>query len=157
MSNEAARIETLLETGQITYAEAAVMQEQEDTEQENESAVRKKGNTALQVSGVHKSRRYSRRGGRAYPEPSDSELDPHWNGASEPLSAEQAAFNHQHIEQIQMSRVKMSLAEAATKEEWIAILTRERKRREQKGMPYSSETYEELTEGLTEPSSRRRL
>jgi len=27
-----------------------------------------------------KAKRVNRRGGRSYPEPSDSELDPHWNG-----------------------------------------------------------------------------
>lgn len=31
-------------------------------------------------SSPRKLRRYSHRGGRSYPEPSDSELDPYWNG-----------------------------------------------------------------------------
>jgi len=30
--------------------------------------------------------RYSRRGGRSFPEPSDSELDPHWNVQDAPIS-----------------------------------------------------------------------
>lgn len=38
--------------------------------------------TPLSTSKANSARHYSRRGGRAYPEASDSELDPYWNGGA---------------------------------------------------------------------------
>ena len=51
-----------------------------------------KTDTTVNSSIRGKQRHYSRRGGRAYPEPSDSELDPNWNlGKYEPLSTDDRA------------------------------------------------------------------
>lgn len=48
----------------------------------------------------------SRRGGRAYNEGSDSELDPFWNVPVEPLSDEQRAINAQGIQAVRDALAK---------------------------------------------------
>lgn len=84
------RIATLIETGQLTTG-GALAQEQA------------RGTQEPPVSQKATRNRVNRRGGRAYPEPSDSELDPNWN-ASVPPTTEDAARNAKNVAEIKRSR-----------------------------------------------------
>jgi|GEM_PF-4433399 len=50
--------------------------------------------------GLAQPRHYSRRGGRSYPEKSESEMDEEWNTERTPLTAEEQARNHAAISAI---------------------------------------------------------
>jgi hypothetical protein len=89
MTEYSPRIETLLETGQVTY---------DDAERMSGNRARAVGGRVIDVVQPRKRRpRYSRRGGRSFPEPSDSELDPHWNSGYVPLDDEQAKINREGL------------------------------------------------------------
>ncbi len=66
----------------------------ERARQITQGTVRPLGEIAVQEKNHIERTRYSHRGGRAYPEPSDSELDPHWTGPIETVDDEQARINH---------------------------------------------------------------
>lgn len=147
MSNES-RIEKLLETGQISAHDADLMREKAPR-----VAATREGKVVLTASGVRPPRRrYSRRGGRAYPEPSDSELDPNWNVPYEPVDAEEAARRREQAEEDHLVRLREKLRQAVSLDEWRRLLVDERARRERAGLQYTPEIYREITEGLEEPT-----
>lgn len=94
MTEYSPRIETLLETGQVTYDDAERMSGRVP------DGARVMGGKAVEAVQEPKKKapRYSRRGGRSFPEPSDSELDPHWNTGYTPLSDTQAEVNRKGID-----------------------------------------------------------
>ncbi|GEM_PF-5707196 len=152
--NEKSRIERLLETGQINYYRALELSGETSTEPSAQSKV---GSETVRRVVRKRTKRPSRRGGRSYPEPSDSELDPHWNAPFEPLDPEQAALVQEKAQEFNIDRVRGALMAATTREAWLKILVGERKRREQAGLVYDSDYYKMLTDGLDEPPSRRLL
>jgi hypothetical protein len=79
------RIVTLVETGQLTTGTALA----------REQAT---GTTELPKIRAPKRKPVNRRGGRSYPEPSDSELDPNWNAPADTTrTPEQAATDREQI------------------------------------------------------------
>lgn len=78
------RVATLIETGQLTTGDALIKDRASGTQ---EPPAKKKPRQPP----------VNRRGGRSYAEPSDSELDPHWN-TSMPLDSEATSNKDQNIE-----------------------------------------------------------
>lgn len=94
MTEYSPQINTLLETGQITYDDA---ERRSGRTPARAGAVGGKVIESAQQTPNKTPRRYSRRGGRSFPEPSDSELDPHWNTGYTPLSDEQVEINRKGL------------------------------------------------------------
>ena len=103
-------------------------------------------------------RHYSHRGGRSYPEPSDSDLDPNWTLADyqhEPIDPDEADRRRELIEAARLEDLRERLRQVKSRAEWSQLLARERVRREDMGLPYTSETYQEIIKGLEEPKQDR--
>ena len=95
MTEYSPRINTLLETGQISYDDAErISGRNPDTRSVGVAAIK-----SVQQPGAKKApRRYSRRGGRSFPEPSDSDLDPYWNTGTGKIDDAQIETNRKGIE-----------------------------------------------------------
>lgn len=97
-------------------------------------STRKAGSAA--VERTVKKPRHSRRGGRSYPEPSDSELDPHWNvsfavSQTPEQKAAMTAFQEER-EQERRAVLIRDLA-LASDDDRVDILVKERVRYERAG------------------------
>lgn len=95
-SDEESKIDRLVDQGVAVPmdAESVVLGQR----RLNEAVGRVIGDTMPPTKSERRSTpHYSRRGGRAYPVPSDSELDPYWNtpDRNAPLSDEQIRINQQ--------------------------------------------------------------
>lgn len=81
------RVATLVETGQITTASALAAEEST-------------GTTELPRERPTARKHVNRRGGRSYPEPSDSELDPVWNAPGPELSPEEIINGREKLKEV---------------------------------------------------------
>lgn len=81
------RIVTLVETGQLTTGTALL----------RETAT---GTTEPPRIRPPKHKRVNTRGGRSYPEPSDSELDPHWNAPAPKRTLDEAVTDREQLRKL---------------------------------------------------------
>lgn len=127
MSNEAS-IDRLVETGQISYDDANRLRE------EARPKVARSTGAAAVRSSVRRPRP-SRRGGRAFPEPSDSELDTYWQMHPDetPRTPEEVAETRANISMLRDQLLQQKLRAAGSDSERNRILAIERARRERRG------------------------
>ena len=86
--DEDARLDYLMDVRNMDAREARRI-----IDEERKGNVGAKATERLVAKPGASSRHYSRRGGRAFPEPSDSELDPHWNGTAQTPQVERTPEN----------------------------------------------------------------